>query len=163
MEGVFEHAETLLTKATQEAGNICYRLHPRLLDDFGLQDALEDLLKTIRKTATFEISFQWRLDNLKLDKNVETALFRVIQEALANVLKHSKATKVSICLQNNHNGIGLSIQDNGQGFKLEDKLQSKSRGIGLLNMRERIEMIGGVFEIKTSLKQGVLIEAEIPK
>jgi PAS domain S-box-containing protein len=163
VDDIFLHAEGLLTKSMHEASNMCHRLHPRLLDDFGLHEALEDLVESVKKVGLFEISFLWQLEKPQLTKNEETAIFRVVQEALANVLKHSQASRVELALQRHENGIKMTIKDNGHGFKTAIKENSKSRGLGLLNMKERIELIDGVFRIESSLGCGVYIEILIPK
>jgi len=161
-ELLFENAESILTRSMQEASNLCHRLHPRLLDDFGLQEALADIVANIEKSGRIEIDFDAQIKARTRNKNVETAIYRVVQEALANVLKHSRATKADLKVLCNHDGITLSIRDNGVGFNLPETLAKKKRGFGLLNMKERIEMIGGSLNIETALGQGVLIEIVVP-
>jgi len=160
---IFEYAERLLTKAMREAGSICYRLHSRLLDDFGLKEATEDIIADIRKNNQLQVLFEWKIKNATLSPNVQTALFRIIQEAFANVLKHSRATKVNLVFSESEKNVAVSIKDNGCGFDFERVLNSKNRGFGLLNMKERVEIIDGRFQLETSPGQGVEILITLPK
>lgn len=159
---LFENAERILTKSMQEASNMCHRLHPRLLDDFGLQEALADLVANIEKSGRLEIEFDAQIKTKIRNKNVETAIYRVVQEALANVLKHSRATQANLKVRSNQDGITLLIKDNGAGFNLAEIQAKKKRGFGLLNMKERVEMIGGSLKIKTARGQGVSIDIIVP-
>lgn len=161
-EHLFDNAERILTRSMQEASNLCHRLHPRLLDEYGLQEALDDLVANVEKTGRIEIEYDAEIEAQTRNKNVDTAIYRVVQEGLANVLKHSRATKANLNVHCNRDGIILTIRDNGKGFNLPETLAKKKQGFGLLNMKERIEMIGGSLKIETAVGQGVSIDIIVP-
>jgi signal transduction histidine kinase len=99
----------------------------------------------------------------KLDGAKRTTLFRVTQEALTNVARHAKASQVEIHIQKQANGLSLSIHDNGRSFQVQKVLLAKgSKRLGLLGMRERVEMVGGQFEIKSARGEGTTIHLQIP-
>ena len=113
-------------------------------------------------SSTIAIDFEQTWLTREKSKSLETALFRVSQEALANIMKHSNASHVHIKLEESDEYIGLSISDDGDGFDFEKVSRNRKRGFGLINMKERIEMLGGDFTIKTAPKQGATIEISIP-
>ena len=99
----------------------------------------------------------------KLLSALETALFRITQEALTNVSKHSNATKVKIKLQEEEKGISLVIADNGRGFNLNsNRRNGKEMGWGLINMRQRAESVGGQLSIVSSPEKGTQVSAFLP-
>jgi signal transduction histidine kinase len=157
-EQILENSEAKLSLCMKEASSICYQLSPRLLDDFGLVEALEDLVEKIKTTSPLQINMTKKWSRRKKNKSLETALFRVSQEALANILRHSGASHVFIRLFEEENGITFSVADDGKGFDLF----TQKRGFGLMNMKERIEIIGGQFEIETAPHKGTKIEVWLP-
>ncbi len=161
-ERVLFSSEEKLSSAMNEASAICYRLSPQLLADFGLVVALEDLLHTIRLMGHIDVKFEKRWLKRKKSKSLETALFRVSQEALGNIMKHSHATQVQIKLKETKEQISLSISDNGDGFDFDGVTQRRKRGFGLINMKERIEMLGGEFSIQSAPQAGTQIDIMIP-
>ena len=99
---------------------------------------------------------------MPLPEEVKTALFRVSQEALANVAKHAKARHVEMSLSFADGGIALRIHDDGQGFEVDRIQLDPHRGIGLRNMRERLASIGGTFEVLATPGVGTLLLAKVP-
>lgn len=138
-------------------------LRPAMLDDLGLIPALESYLKDFTQQTGLEV-------NLKTDAGVEelgspgrTVLYRVAQEALTNVVRHARATRVDISIQK-HDGIhSMVITDNGQGFAGDDSsIAKRSSRLGLLGMRERVEIIGGTFCVASVPGQHTTVLVEIP-
>lgn len=159
---VLENSQSKLTTCMKEANNICHRLSPRLLEDFGLVEALDDLVQNINTSGALSITFDKKWSERPKNKCIETALFRVSQEALANVLKHAQASKVHMRLAEDAEIITLEIADNGKGFELSAVENQQKRGFGLMNMKERIEIMGGHFEILAVPQRGVNIKMSIP-
>ncbi|MBN1481366.1 PAS domain S-box protein [candidate division KSB1 bacterium] len=161
-ERVLEKSQEKLSMCIKEASDICYRLSPKLLEDFGLVEALEDLFQNIESSGMLKINFERKWSKRKKAKSLETALFRVTQEALANVLKHAKASMVRINLKEKEKLISLTIADDGVGFHLQAVLQDQKRGFGLINMKERIEIIGGDFAVSAAPGKGTTITISLP-
>jgi signal transduction histidine kinase len=97
---------------------------------------------------------------LKLNSQQSVALYRIVQEALTNIVKHSKATKVKISLDCRENKLGLEITDNGIGFKTTQK--NKANSFGLLGMKERVYLLDGVLLISSQPGEGTTVKVEIP-
>jgi len=100
------------------------------------------------------------LQNIQIINSLEIVIYRIVQEALNNVAKHSKADRVKVCLNQMHDqGLRLSIKDNGQGFELGEVLakDSSKRGLGLVGIRERTELSGGTFNIESDPAKGTRV------
>lgn len=159
---ILENSEALLSALIKETSALCHRLRPRLLDDFGIVEALDDLVENIEMTGALHIDFEKKWLAHKKNKSLETALYRVSQEGLANVLKHSHASHVKMRLHKNDDCISLSIHDDGRGFDLSSVLNSRRKGFGLMNMKERIDLIGGTFNLQTAPNEGTKIDITVP-
>lgn len=130
----------------------------------GLLESLNIMLDKIRPQFDIDTRLPDTIDCVS--QLVQVDLFRIIQEALINVKKHSKATKIKIEINIQENHLKLSVQDNGCGFDpilLELKRQKKTPRFGLLSMKERTEILGGVFTLQTAINKGTMINATIPK
>ena len=158
---LLNRSEQLLSQSIREAGDVCYRLQPRLLDDFGLVEALNDLAAHT-KTQTMEVTLSAEQYSPQ-SQSIESALFRICQEAISNSVKHAQATQLKIVLRSSENCITLTISDDGDGFDVEEALQRQERGFGLLNIKERVELLEGDFELKSTKGKGTTICCSIPK
>ena len=99
----------------------------------------------------------------EIDGAKRTVLYRVAQEALTNVAKHAHASRVDVMIEKLDGNVCMTIQDDGKSFPVDQTLHSgKNRRLGLLGMRERVEMVGGTLRIKSALGKGTLIQAQIP-
>lgn len=136
-----------LTTAINEVRNISHQLRPSALDDIGLQAAISSLLQDYKAHSGADIEASLSTQAGKLKSEVATTLYRIAQESLTNIEKHSNASKVSVILQQMGNMLQLIIRDDGDGFDVNHAI--RSGGIGLRNMRERVEFIGGDFEIES--------------
>jgi signal transduction histidine kinase len=137
-------------------------LRPSMLDDLGIVAALDWYIKRLKKNADFEITFEHGLQpDQRFPTPVETALYRVTQEALTNVVRHAQARAVLISLSAKTDRVILSIQDEGVGFKVETALEQKD-STGLQSMKERITLLGGTFSIASFSEEGTIITATIP-
>lgn len=150
-----------LTRATVlSMQQLASDLRPPLLDNLGLAAAVEWLLNAFSGRTGVEHELHLPATPLRYDANTDTALFRIVQESLTNVSRHSKATRVVVALQQQADHIVLSITDNGQG--MNEKLIAAPKSLGLIGMRERSLMLGGQLTITSQPGAGTRVEARIP-
>ena len=155
-------ALTGLKQSLNEVRRISHRLRPAMLDELGLPAALELLAREANDAGATPVELRVVGEPSPLPEEVKTALFRVSQEALANVAKHAKARRVELNLNFTADGVALDISDDGQGFEVDRIQLDPNRGIGLRNMRERLASIGGTFEVHAAPGAGTLLLAKVP-
>jgi signal transduction histidine kinase len=149
-----------LTLATlQDVRRLAVELRPKALDDFGLVPALERLTDTFAEQTGLAVDFQPLLAEDRLPGEVETALYRIVQEALTNIVKHAHAHNVSIVLARKQRSVSAVVEDDGAGF---DVSRTRDGGLGLVGMRERVELIGGRLTVETRPGAGTTLVAEVP-
>ncbi len=146
-----------LTTAIQEVRRISRDLRPGTLDDLGLGPALQALTEEFSERTGIKTELETVVFRNRLDDDAKTALFRVAQEALTNIERHSGASEVRVRIFGHKKGATLRVQDNGRGFQPD----SAKGGLGLRNMEERIEQLDGTLRILSS-PSGTVIEAEVP-
>jgi len=151
-----------LENTTEELRRIINDLKPKMLDEMGLEPALRTLCNNITKKSGIPGSVQIIELNQRLDKKLEIYFYRLIQEALTNIVKHSGASEFSVILMRDKEILRTIITDNGSGIINDEKIEDNNGGFGLLNMRERTEGFGGKFKIDSSETNGLTIIAEIP-
>jgi PAS domain S-box-containing protein len=150
-------------KSVEIVHRFARELRPTVLDDLGLIPALQSFVKEFTVRTKIRIHFVASAEVEQLSSTQRTVLYRVAQSALANVHKHAKATEVKFSIRKVKNTIRMEIQDNGKAFELERVLFAKRhKRLGLLGSRERVEMIGGKFDIRSSPGSGTCITADIP-
>ena len=118
---------------------LAVELRPSALDDFGLEPALRRLGETVREGGTLDVQVETRLGAVRLPADVETALYRIVQEALTNAVKHAGANHVSVVVTRKSTGVQVMIEDDGAG----SIPRASHRRAGLLGMRERVELLDG--------------------
>jgi signal transduction histidine kinase len=149
------------TDATiQTVRRIAMELRPGVLDDLGLVAALEWQLKDFEKRTDIRYEFFPPAEDISLDADLSTTLFRIFQEALTNVTRHSAAKEVRVRLRADADSSTLEVEDNGKGVESEKILSSKS--LGLLGMRERAQMLGGRITVTGTPGIGTKVTVEIP-
>ncbi len=146
-----------LTKAIQEVRRISRDLRPGALDDLGLGPALKTLTDEFSSRTGIDAALETVVFRNRLDDEAKIALYRIAQEALTNIERHAHATQVLIRIYGHRRGATLRVQDNGGGFRRE----SAEGGLGLRNMQERVEQLGGTLRILSD-QSGTTIEAEVP-
>ena len=154
-----------LEVATEEARRIQASLHPSALDDLGIVPALNWYCREFQQShAHIDIKKQFQLGEDKIPGSIKIAIYRIIQEALNNTARHSKANSVSLSLAKKNGSIELVIQDNGQGFDVETMLSggSPQRAFGLSSMKERAALSGGSFDIESASGEGTTIRVSWP-
>jgi PAS domain S-box-containing protein len=154
-------------KQVEQSVDIAHRfarkLRPPVLDDLGLIPALEATLKRFMKDTGIRVALKAFAGVEKLDIEKRTTFYRVAQEALANVARHAHASRVDVTIKKLPQAIHMTIKDNGRSFKVDKILHSKKEiPLGLLGMRERMEMVGGSLSIDSTPADGTTIHALIP-
>ncbi len=158
--------ESFLDQAVQETRTISYLLHPPLLDELGFASAAEWFVEGFSKRSGIDVDLKIAKEVARLPRPVELVLFRVLQEALGNVMRHSKANRAEVNVTAPRQGVMLQIRDFGVGIPAET-LATFNRtggrvGVGLAGMRERVREQGGTFEVK-STGHGTIISVTMPR
>ena len=149
----------LVVSTLQDVRRLAVELRPSALDDFGLVAALERLAASFAEQTGITVDFQTALADERLPEEVETALYRIVQESLTNVVKHARARRVSILLARKNGAVKAVVEDDGRGF---DPVQEPDDGFGLVGMRERLALLGGRLEVESGRDGGTTIAAEVP-
>lgn len=150
--------EEMSSVAQSEMRALLLHLRPVRLDGKSFNDALKELLQEL--SAKSHIAVHWEMDeDVRLAKGVEDQLFRIVQEALSNTLRHSRADRLEMKLLRRADGIRLTIRDNGTGFDLSQKKQAS---YGLASMSERVSEIGGFMNLVTAPGKGTRVEIRVP-
>jgi signal transduction histidine kinase len=148
----------LVVSTLQDVRRLAVELRPSALDDFGLAAALERLTESFAEQSKIPVDFQSVLPPQRLPEEVETALYRIVQESLTNVVKHAHATRVSVLLTRKDGSVAAVVEDDGCGF---DAAAVRDDRFGLVGMRERIVSLGGRLEIESG-EGGTTVAAEVP-
>ena len=146
-------------QALQDVRRLAVELRPAALDDFGLAAAVERLAETFEERTDIRTALEANLPDGRLPPDAETALYRFIQEALTNVVKHAGAQRLSIVLTQRDGGVRVVVEDDGRGFEADDVGDD---ALGLVGMRERIALVGGTLEIESAPGAGTTIAAYVP-
>jgi signal transduction histidine kinase len=155
--------QRLVEKSVNIVHQFARELRPAVLDDLGLIPALHSFMKSFTMRTGVRTSLTAYAGVEQLDTARRTVLFRVAQEALTNVARHAQASRVQVSIQKVAGGICLGIKDDGKSFQVDRVNQSKGRKhLGLLGMKERLEMVGGHFVVESSPGNGTMVQAQIP-
>lgn len=152
----FKKAHLQLDQAVNDARQIAHELMPKVIQDFGLVEALHSMIQNSPEGVTIE--FYENLKGARLPSEIEITLFRIIQESMSNILKQGKARKVNLQVMLVNQKVTLTIEDNGMGFNLKEK----SDTMGLQSLRNRATAAGGILEIDSTPDAGTNILVEIP-
>jgi len=156
----FEHTAEQLNKVLGEVRRISHNLRPAVLDDIGLAAALAHLAAEFEQGGGTPVQFTATGGTDALPETVNTVLFRVAQEALTNIERHAGARRIAVTLAGAPDGVTLTVSDDGTGFDTAGIAQHPQRGIGLRNMMERMDAIGGRFEL-ISGADGTVVRAHV--
>lgn len=161
--GTVSRTQRLVQKSMRTVHHFARHLRPTLLDDMGLVPALVGFAKEFGRRNGLAVEVTSPGLPAELDGDSRTALFRVAQEALVNVERHGERVRhVRITIRRTAEGLRLEIWNDGKPFDVARTLRSRSRRFGLLCMRERMDMVGGSFEIQSSREIGTIVRAEVP-
>ena len=153
-----EELRELVVSTLQDVRRLAVELRPSALDDFGLVAALERLTGSFAEQTGIAVDFQTALAEERLPEEVETALYRIVQESLTNVVKHARARRVSILLARKDGAVKAVVEDDGQGFDPAEQ----TGGSGLVGMRERLALLGGRLAVESAPDRGTTVAAEVP-
>ena len=155
--------QRLVEKSVDIVHRFARELRPAVLDDLGLIPALHTFMKDFTARTGVHTHLTAFAGVEQLDTARRTVLYRVAQEALTNVSRHARASRVEVTLQKLADGIGMKISDDGKSFSVEQTLRAnRGKRLGLLGMRERLEMVGGKFGVESVPGEGTTIEARMP-
>jgi two-component system NarL family sensor kinase len=155
----------LADQAIEELRTMAYLLHPPLLDEVGFACAAEWYIEGFAKRSGVNVSMEIATHHERMPRSMETALFRVLQESLTNVHRHSKAAHVTVCFRHQFEKVILEIRDDGCGIEGERLVRlretSAETGVGLAGMRERMHELNGTLEMESE-GRGTTIRAVVP-
>ena len=149
----------LVVGTLQDVRRLAVQLRPKALDDFGLVAAVEHLVQTFSEATAIRVDLEAQLGDKRLPAEVETTLYRIVQEALTNIVKHAEASRVSILLVRRSGSATVVIEDDGQGF---DPAKLREEGMGITGMRERVELHEGRLSVESTPGSGATLAAEVP-
>lgn len=159
IEGGIDDLMEMTDSTIATVRRIASELRPSLLDDFGLVSAVEWQTQEFERRTSIPCSFTANCDSVDLGPERNTAMYRVVQEALTNVARHANAGSVDVRLTSRASNVQISVQDDGVGI---DPAASRARSLGLIGMQERSRMIGGDLEIDGSALNGTLVTLTVP-
>ena len=164
IRGRLGEAKSLSHQTLASMRQLSMDLRPTMLDDLGLIPTLRWYIQSFSNRLNIYSDFQAIGFEEKLPPQIETAFYRIVQEALNNIAKHSGANHIEIALERKDSIIGASIMDNGKGFDFEKVLHSESpeRGFGIVGMQERVSLLGGKMDIRSRPGSGTNIHIEVP-
>jgi PAS domain S-box-containing protein len=153
MTGLLDGVAVLMRK-------LCTELRPGVLDDLGLTAAIEWLAREYQKRTGIQCDLKLETDDLTVDPEHSTALFRILQELLTNVARHAQATRVTVLLKGSPTQLLMEVEDNGRGIKEPEKAGAKS--LGLVGLRERAFILGGEVQIEGAPGKGTRVRVTMP-
>ncbi|MEE4264457.1 MAG: PAS domain-containing sensor histidine kinase [Desulfobacteraceae bacterium] len=156
---------SIVQSTIEETQRITKNLHPSILDDLGLFAAIREICREFKEVYTdITITSHFETDERDVPVPLRILIFRILQEALNNIAKHSRADAVTLSLKKDKRKIVLTIEDNGKGFDLHKEINAgiQERGMGLQSMRERTELLGGSIEFRSEQGKGTTVCADWP-
>jgi signal transduction histidine kinase len=159
MKTAASNLRALVVGTLQDVRRLAVQLRPKALDDFGLVPAVEHLVQTFSEATAIRVDLEAQLGEQRIPPEVETTLYRIIQEALTNIVKHAEASRVSILLVRSEASATVVIEDDGQGF---DPTDLREDGMGIIGMRERVELHEGRLTLESTHGSGATLVVEVP-
>jgi signal transduction histidine kinase len=150
----------LAVSTLQDVRRLAVELRPKALDDFGLLPALKRLGQTVRESSSLDVQVEARLGAERLPPEAETSVYRIVQEALTNVVRHAEARHVSVVVTRKNASVSVVIEDDGKGF--EPERAAEGGGVGLLGMRERVQLLDGTLAVESSPGAGTTLVLDLP-
>ena len=158
---IISESLSLAEECAREVRTLSYLLHPPLLDESGLSDAVQWYAQGFSQRSGIEVSVEIPSGLGRLARELELALFRIVQESLTNVHRHSRSTRAKIRIQTSNNLLTLEVIDNGRGLSRSKLSRGRDGlGVGLAGMRERAQQLGGHLEL--SSRKGTTVRAILP-
>lgn len=164
--GQMKEISEIASRSIEETRTIASNLHPYQLNRMGLVKAINAMIRSIEQSSTLRVSHHIETITTPISKEIEAHLYRIVQESINNVVKHSGATALSLVLKNNPNEIQISIMDDGNGFDIssieQTSVVSPIGGLGLFSLKERARIIGAVLNIHSTSGKGTTVEVILP-
>jgi len=148
-----------VVETLQNVRRLAVDLRPSALDDFGLEPALQRLTEGFTEQAELEVDLVSELGDERLPREVETALYRIVQESLTNIAKHAEARRVGVSLIRRGRNVALIVEDDGRGF---EPGEAHGDSLGLVGMRERVGLLRGRFAVESKPGHGATINVQVP-
>ena len=161
VDAILHEATGLVDDLLDRVRQLSLDLRPQILDDLGLAPALDWLFKRYIKQTGIRIHFQHTPMTDRLPAPLETAVFRIVQEALTNVARHAKVDEATVRIWSDRGHLGVQVEDKGMGFDLEQALAARA-STGVAGMRERALVLGGEFAVESTLGAGTRLTVELP-
>ena len=146
---------------SDDVRHMAYRFHPSILDDLGLEAAIQRLLDEFSARTNIKALFVHQPLDASPSKTTATALYRVVQECLSNIARHAQASRVEVELTAEEGGVEVVVRDNGVGFATQ-ALEQTEGGLGLLNIRERLLALRGHCQIESAPGKGTTVSVHVP-
>lgn len=164
-ENEINRLRDLAHQTLEEVHELAWQLRPSILDKFGLKVALERYIEEFQKK--YAVEFDVIITGIEVERlrpDVETAIFRIVQESLTNILKYAKANSISVIIMKSSQMISVIIEDNGVGFRVEEVLTKdpSKYNLGIRGMQERVLLLGGTLNIESEIDEGTAIMVKIP-
>ena len=159
-----DDARTIAENTLQSVRDLSQLLHPSMLDDFGLPEALRSYLRTFSKRTGISAQFVQHGREQRLPQAMEVCVYRIVQEALTNVVRHSGARNAIVTLSQTDDGLDMTIDDDGHGVDQQVSRLSEpsTRGLGVIGMRERVQALGGTFGLESRRAGGTRVAVHLP-
>ena len=152
--------DRLLNVSIEQLRDICFSASPKVLSEFGLIQGVEELIERTQ-SEQLKVNFEHSDSLPSLNKSLETAIYRIIQEFINNSIKHSEAETIQITITENKDHILLNLLDDGKGFELKDLMIH--RGQGLKNINSRVKSLGGIVDFNSGRDKGTAFSISFPK
>ena len=150
---IIDNTNLVIDEAVKSLKHISNNISPHILNNFGLERAIENFIKKFESISDLKVNFKSNMKNVRLKNNIEVILYRIVCEMINNTIKHSRASEANVSLILNGGVLTLDYSDNGCGFIVENALENSS-GMGLSNIISRVESIKGEVKIDSNLGQG---------
>jgi signal transduction histidine kinase len=158
LEDKLRQTMTRLDTTIQSVRRIATELRPAVLDTLGLNAAVEWQARDFESRSGIKCQLDASLEELSLDRETSTAVFRIVQESLTNIARHAEASEVRVTLRRNDGSLELKIHDNGRGIESNPR----SRSLGILGMKERVNLLNGQMTVAGRNGAGTLVDVSIP-
>jgi len=155
---LFDVGKKLINDATKETRVVSHNIMPRSLSEFGLEQTVKEIMNNYHLiNEDIDFIFKGGINGERFENEVELTIFRTIQESISNAIKHAKAKVISVSFEKNNNKLIIEISDNGVGFDYKKAKEKDDKGIGLMNLNERINSIGGKLTMDSAINKGTQI------
>ncbi|MGV3032971.1 sensor histidine kinase, partial [Staphylococcus chromogenes] len=155
-----QNVEGLMSKLIDDIRNLSSELRPSSLDDLGLDAAFKSYFKQLENNYGLVVNYHFDMPPQRFDSEIETVVYRVVQEAAFNAMKYANVDVIDINIRKDKNRLFAEVSDQGEGFNPKD--HPKGSGLGLYGMNERAELVNGKLEIKTEKGKGTMVTLEVP-